>query len=97
MSTAPIAQGPVDVNVMRKPCKNGDLSCGAGYWYCDKCDDDARRAAYKRLTPAEKAYDNFVDPLEAYHTDYDSEPRGCSCHISPPCNYCVSKGDDADA
>ena len=95
--TTPIAQGPVDVNVMRKPCKNGDLSCGAGYWYCGKCEDDAYRAAYKRLTPAQKAYDNMVDPLGAYHTDYDREPQGCSCHISPPCNYCVNKSDDADA
>lgn len=80
--------------VMRKPCKNGDLSCGAGYWDCGKCEDEMRRAAYKRLTPAQKAYDNFVDPLGAYHTDYDREPQGCSCHISPPCSYCVNHSDD---
>ena len=90
----PIEQDPVDVNVMRKPCKNGDLSCGSRYWYCDKCERDARIAAYKRMTPEQKAYDNMVDPLGAYHTDYDREPQGCSCHISPPCNYCVSNSAD---
>lgn len=77
-----------------KPCKNGDKSCGVGYWDCGKCKDEMRRAAYKRLTPAEKAYDNFVDPRGAYHTDYDRELEGCSCHINPPCSFCVNQGDD---
>jgi hypothetical protein len=79
-----------------KPCKNGDLACGQGHWYCGRCKDESRRAAYKRLTPAQKAYDNYVDPLGAYHTDYDREPQGCSCHISPPCSYCVNHSDDED-
>lgn len=80
--------------VMTKECKHGDTACGSGYWDCGKCKDEIHRAAYKRLTPAQKDYDNFVDPRGAYHTDYDSEPRGCSCHINPPCNYCTSKSDD---
>ena len=80
--------------VMTKACKHGDLACGSGYWDCGKCKDEIRRAAYKRLTPAQKAYDNYVDPSGAYHADYDIEPRGCSCHINPPCNYCVSRSDD---
>ena len=76
---------------MRKPCKHGDLACGSGYWDCGKCQDEMRRAAYKRLTPAQKAYDNMVDPLAYYHTNYDRE--GCSCHINPPCSYCVNQSD----
>ena len=74
-----------------KPCKNGDLSCGRGLWYCGKCEDESRRAAYKRLTAEEKAYDDYVDPLGAYHTNYT---EGCSCHISPPCSYCVGKDEN---
>jgi len=74
-------------------CKNGDTNCGSGYW-CTKCEDESRRAAYKRLTPEQKAYDNLVDPLGAYHTDYDREPQGCTCHISPPCSYCVNNTDE---
>jgi hypothetical protein len=81
---------------VKKPCSNGDLACGSGYWYCGKCEDQARRAAYKKMTPAQKAYDNMVDPLMAYHTDYDREPQGCSCHISPPCNYCVNKSEEEE-
>lgn len=84
----------VDPLAMRKPCKHGDLACGSGYWDCSKCKNEMRRAAYKRLTPEEKAYDNMVDPLNVYHTDYDQELKGCSCHISPPCSYCVSQGNE---
>lgn len=80
---------------MKKPCKNGDLACGSGYWDCGKCAYEYRRAAYARLTPAQKAYDNMVDPLGAYHTDFDRHAaEGCSCHINPPCNYCINKGED---
>jgi len=78
---------------MRKPCKHGDLACGSGYWDCGKCQDEMRRAAYKRLTLEQKAYDNMVDPLGAYHADYDRETEGCSCHINPPCSYCVNQSD----
>ena len=95
MSNANEETGPVERLVMRKPCKHGDLSCGSGYWDCGKCKDERRRAAHKRLTPEQKAYDNYVDPLGAYHTDYDREPEGCSCHINPPCSYCVSRDDPA--
>ena len=83
-----------------KSCNNGDLACGQGYWDCGKCSDARSRAAYARLTPAQKAYDNYVDPLGAYHTDYDRadaysrEPDSCSCHISPPCSFCVEKDWD---
>lgn len=84
------------IDKQAKPCKHGDLACGQGYWYCGKCEDESRRAAYKKMTPAEKAYNNYVDPLCAYHTDYDREPQGCSCHISPPCSYCVNKDWDAE-
>jgi hypothetical protein len=78
-----------------KPCRHGNLACGQGYWDCGKCSYDRRKAAYRRLTPEQKAYDNLVDPLGAYHTDFDRLERqsedGCSCHINPPCSYCVSQ------
>ena len=74
----------IDAKSMSKPCKHGDLACGDGRWYCGKCANEMNRAAYSRLTPAEKTYDNFVDPLGAYHSDYDREPR----------NYCMSNGDN---
>lgn len=26
----------------------------------------------------------------------NSDMGGCSCHINPPCGYCMSKGEDDD-
>lgn len=73
-----------------KCCKHGEANCGQ-YYHCDKCTRERRAAAYRRLTPAEKAYDRYVDPVGAYHTDFPSE---CSCHISAPCSYCVGRVEE---
>ena len=80
--------------VMTKKCKNGDLACGSGYWYCGKCEVEMHKAAYARLTPEQKAYDDMVDPKFAYHWNYRDSDGGCSCHICPPCNYCVNKDEE---
>jgi len=80
--------------IMDKPCKHGDLACGSGYWDCGKCSDEYNRAAYKRLTTEEKAYDDMVDPLGNYHTNYVDPPGCCSCHIGAPCNYCVNSDEN---
>lgn len=82
------------IDEKKGPCKNGDKYCGQGYWDCGKCEDESRRAAYQRLTPEEKAYDNMVDPLFIYHYDYDREQECCSCHINPPCSYCVKNAGE---
>ncbi len=75
-------------------CEHGDEACGQGYWYCGRCERKSMAAAYKRMSEAQKAYDRYVDPLCAYHTDF---PAGCSCHISPPCNFCLNlKEEDLD-
>ena len=63
------------------------------------------------MTPAQRDYDRFVarqipyglPPGEAYRNetgmvsagwDDDAEPS-CSCHISPPCSYCLSADEEA--
>lgn len=75
-------------------CKHGEAGCGQ-YFDCWKCAREKRANAYKRLTPAQKAYDSMVDPMGAYHTDF---PQGCSCHICAPCSYCESMSEEeADA
>lgn len=73
-------------------CKNGEAGCGT-YYDCGKCTDELRRRIWSKMTPERKAYDNFVDPLGAYHTDYDKE-KCCSCHINPPCSFCVDENRD---
>ena len=53
---------------------------------CFLCQRARRAAAYKRLTSTQRMYDDFVDPLNAYHQNF---PPECSCHINPPCSYCT--------
>jgi hypothetical protein len=73
------------VKAVAKKCKHGETGCGQ-YYDCGRCTREMNAAAYRRLTPAQKAYDNFVDPKYAYHEDF---PSGCSCHLSAPCSYCM--------
>ena len=73
----------------RKSCH-----CVPGNYTCGPCRRKERARAYRRLTPAEKAYDRHVDPLGAYHDDF---PGGCSCHISAPCSYCSRDWEARDA
>jgi hypothetical protein len=67
-----------------------DCGCVPGQYMCYKHRRQEEAQAYKRLTEAEKAYDRYVDPLCAYHTDF---PYGCSCHKSAPCSYCMRQED----
>ena len=71
-------------------CKHGRECCGE-YFDCGLCERQNRARAYQQLTPEQKAYDRFVDPLCAYHTDF---PAGCSCHINPPCSFCVDSSNE---
>jgi len=75
---------------MTTHCKHGFENCGA-YYDCGLCAREKRAASYKCLTKAQKAYDRYVDPLGAYHTDF---PQGCSCHICAPCSVCTERGDE---
>ena len=79
------------------------LPCGctpdkSGYGYCGECTRKLREKIWRNMSPKKKAYDRHFDPkgsaamdraLEAADNgDYDG---GCSCHINPPCGYCVNK------
>ena len=70
---------------------NNICICVPGHYTCGKHRRLERAKAFRKLTPEQKAYDRQVDPLGAYHTDF---PAGCSCHISPPCSYCVGNTDE---
>jgi len=69
----------------------GDGHCVPGKYMCGNCRRKLQAQAFRRLTPEERAYDNYVDPSHAYHDDY---PRNCSCHISAPCSVCTGEADD---
>ena len=83
-------------------CKHGDAYCGT-HWDCDKCTSELYEKIWRNMTPKQKAYDRYVDPLGAY-TSGLSAPRGyddlyggsCSCHINPPCSYCINKSNEEE-
>ena len=71
-------------------CKHGEVGCGQ-FYDCGLCARERRARAYRMLTPAQRAYDQYVDPAGAYHTDF---PSGCSCHLSAPCSFCTREIED---
>lgn len=84
-----------------KPCRRGDIYCGNCYT-CGGCRAERQRAAYDRLSPAERAYDAHVDPLGAHSGpgphrwphEVDGGLGCCSCHISAPCAWCVEQTEE---
>jgi hypothetical protein len=87
-------------------CKHAEVGCGQ-YYDCGKCTREKHERIWRNLTPEQRAYDRMVDPFGAYTSGLSApggdrdlfEPaQGCSCHISPPCNYCVNlPADDEDS
>ena len=75
-------------------CPHKDAACGV-YYTCSPCKDKRRRKIYAQMSEEDKAYDRMVDPAQAYHTDYHDIDRGCSCHINPPCSYCIEQSEEA--
>lgn len=83
------------------------LSCGctpdaSGFGYCGECTRKLREKIWKNMSEDKKNYDRHFAPdgskkLDDAISDYDSgEYTGCSCHINPPCSYCVNKTEDED-
>jgi hypothetical protein len=71
---------------------------------------EEKLAIWHRMTPERRDYDrlvarripqgaswtpetNMVAPTER---EYDDD-RGCSCHISAPCGWCVEQSDDGSS
>ncbi len=79
------------------------LPCGctpdaSGFGYCGECTRKLREKIWKNMSEEKKKYDRHFDPegsgvLDNAINDYDND-RSCSCHINPPCGYCVSKKED---
>lgn len=82
------------------------LSCGctpdaSGYGYCGECTRKLREKIWRGLTPKQRDYDRQFAPSESKELDDYYNPDNeyntcCSCHINPPCSYCMSKNDDDD-
>lgn len=80
------------------------LSCGctpdaSGYGYCDKCTIALRVKIWRNMDEKRKDFDRYIDPQQSAEMDRISAEEydtGCSCHINPPCSYCMNKGDEDD-
>jgi hypothetical protein len=79
------------------------LQCGcvpdaSGYGYCSACVAALRKKIWKNMSEEKRNYDRQFAPEESSLLDdglidveYDTS---CSCHINPPCSYCVKGGQD---
>ncbi|MCP4976782.1 MAG: hypothetical protein GY931_11525 [Maribacter sp.] len=77
------------------------LKCGcvpdaSGFGYCGECVRALRRKIWRKMDEGRKGYDRTFAPkmvldIEVDIFDEDMGERGCSCHINPPCFYCVDK------
>ena len=82
--------------------KGRKLSCGcvadaSGYGYCDKCTRALRERVWRNMSEGRKEYDRHFDPVGSRILDdsvYGNRSECCSCHINPPCSYCVNQGDE---
>lgn len=85
-----MTERPLSAEHEARACDYGEVGCGQ-YYDCDRHAREKRAQAYRRLTPAQKAYDREVDPAGAYHTEFE---HGCTCHINAPCSYCTREVSD---
>ena len=79
------------------------LQCGcepdaSGYGWCSECRRKLREEIWSKMSEKDKNYDRHFAPkqsqaLDDAMDDYELD-AGCSCHINPPCSYCVNKGAD---
>lgn len=81
------------------------LSCGcapdaSGFGYCDACTSALHRKIWKNMSKERKSCDRHIDPKSCEELDaWEKNGKiwndgGCSCHINPPCDYCINKGED---
>lgn len=77
-------------------CEN--QACIDGYYTCGRHKKELDRRAWLRMTEKQKEYDRYVDPMGAYTSGYSAgADECCSCHINPPCSYCVNKEQESEA
>ena len=85
---------------MSLPC--GCTPDASGYGYCSECTRKLKEKIWANMSEERKNYDRHFAPgeskaLDSSISDYKGGTyEGCSCHINPPCSYCMSKNDEED-
>jgi len=85
---------------MTLPC--GCTPDASGFGYCGECTRKLREKIWENMSEKDRNYDRKFAPEQSEELDdfldkYDDENEyntGCSCHIDPPCSYCVNKEDE---
>ena len=75
------------------------LACGctpdaSGFGWCSECVRKLREKIWRNMPEKKKRYDRQFAPEQSKRLDEattDEHNTGCSCHINPPCSYCVDK------
>ncbi len=76
------------------------LACGctpdaSGFGWCPECRRKLRQKIWNKMSEKDRRYDRHFAPEQSRELDEGLEREydtGCSCHINPPCSYCVNKG-----
>ncbi|HEA71005.1 hypothetical protein LCGC14_0405530 [marine sediment metagenome] len=77
----------------RPKLKCGCVPDASGYGWCRECERALGIKVWKNLSQEKKEYDRMVDPNGSEEFDR-CEIAGdgcCSCHINPPCSFCMAK------
>lgn len=75
------------------------LKCGctadaSGFGWCSECVRKLRSKIWAKMSENRKNYDRQFAPKQSEELDSGPYiPEGCSCHINPPCSFCVQNGE----
>lgn len=78
------------------------LPCGctpdaSGYGYCGDCTRKLHEKIWSRMSEKRKRYDRQFAPEQSKALDEAlvefKHDRSCSCHISAPCDFCISASE----
>jgi hypothetical protein len=79
---------------MRLPC--GCTPDASGFGYCGDCSRKLRERIWREMPEDKKQYDRHLDPDGSKKLDDAVYGGCCSCHINPPCSYCVNKLEEEE-
>lgn len=85
------------IRLPKRKANDPRCHCVDGHYECGHCEGTRRQRIWNQMTPEQRNYDRMVDPINSAaldhgrNVDVDAFERGCTCHISPPCSYCVGQ------
>lgn len=85
------------------PC--GCIPDASGFGWCSECCRKLREKIWRNMSNKRKQYDRHFAPQQSAALDEAcnekdlsvdcDDDQGCSCHINPPCAFCMSKDENS--